>query len=171
MAEPPEITPEDVEAFIRELPKIANWVETTVTEIRAYHSRIDGHQTELRSLSDAVVAMSGELQGLGQSVSRTLHTTLLPIFDDMVTQLREEQVKTRAEIMDRIDRLQGTVDLVREDSRVNWATANTAINRNLTSRDDIDGLLNTIQAMERRHQTLAAMVEELRQQIGKKPGA
>jgi len=36
-------------------------------------------------------------------------------------------LRVRGEIMDRIDRLQETVELVRSDARVNWATADTAI--------------------------------------------
>jgi len=75
MAEPPEITPEDVEAFIRELPKIANWVRDDCDGNQGLPFPHRWPPTELRSLSDAVVAMSGELQGLGQSVSATLHTT------------------------------------------------------------------------------------------------
>jgi SMC interacting uncharacterized protein involved in chromosome segregation len=76
-----------------------------------------------------------------------------------------EQVKARSEIMSRIDRLQETVELVRDDARVNWATADTAIHRVRNSREDIDDLQKQITAMERRYQTLVSLVDELR-----KPG-
>ena len=59
-------------------------------------------------------------------------------------QISSEQSKTRSEIMDRIDRLQETVELVRDDARVNWATADTAINRVRNSREDIDDLQKQI---------------------------
>ena len=83
--------------------------------------------------------------------------------------LEAGQTKIRAEIMDRIDRLQGTVELVREDSRVNWATADTAMNRVRNSRQDIENLLAMITAMERRHQVLAAIVDGLRNPDARKP--
>jgi chromosome segregation ATPase len=84
-------------------------------------------------------------------------------------ELRSELLKTRAEIMGRIDRLQGTVELVREDARLNWATADTTINRTRNSREDIDDLQKQIAAMQRRYQTLEALVEELRKSEDKKP--
>jgi septal ring factor EnvC (AmiA/AmiB activator) len=87
----------------------------------------------------------------------------------LVENIRSEQSKTRIEIMDRIDRLQTTIEMVREDARVNWATADTAINRAKNSRADIDDLQGQISAMERRYQTLAAVVDELRKSEPKKP--
>ncbi len=68
----------------------------------------------------------------------------------------------RTQIMDRIDRLQGAVEGLRDDSRVNWATAENAVDKTKALRIDVDGLHDIIRAMERRHQTLANMVEELR---------
>jgi hypothetical protein len=64
--------------------------------------------------------------------------------------------------MDRIDRMQGTIDMLREDMRVNWGTADFAISNSKNVRGDVDMLLTLISQMERRHQTLAAQVEELR---------
>jgi hypothetical protein len=80
-----------------------------------------------------------------------------------------EQLKTRSELMARIDRLQETVELVRDDVTVNWATANTAINRARNSREDVDDLQRQISAMERRYQTLASLVDGLRKPENKKP--
>jgi uncharacterized coiled-coil DUF342 family protein len=86
-----------------------------------------------------------------------------------VERLSLEQPKTRSELMARIDRLQETVELVRDDLTVNWATANTAINRARNSREDVDDLQKQISAMERRYQTLASLVDGLRKPENKKP--
>jgi hypothetical protein len=79
-----------------------------------------------------------------------------------ISELNGAQVKMRSEIMDRIDRLQETVEIVRDDVRVNWATADTAINRARSSREEIDDLQKVIAAMERRFQTLASIVDGMR---------
>jgi hypothetical protein len=88
---------------------------------------------------------------------------------DTVQKMEADQLQSRISIMNRIDRLQDTVALAQEDTRVNWATANTAINRARNSREDIDDLHKLIEAMERRYQTLAAVVDELRKPEIKKP--
>jgi chromosome segregation ATPase len=79
-----------------------------------------------------------------------------------VERLTLEHPKTRSELMARIDRLQETVELVRDDLTVNWATANTAINRARNSREDVDDLQKQISAMERRYQTLTSLMDGLR---------
>jgi hypothetical protein len=81
---------------------------------------------------------------------------------ESIHQVAADQTRLRVEVMARIDRLQTTVEVVREDARVNWATANTAMDRVKSYRSDIDHLTEIISAMERRHQTLAAIVDELR---------
>jgi chromosome segregation ATPase len=88
---------------------------------------------------------------------------------EMIEKLTSEHSKTRSEIMDRIDRLQETVDFVRDDVRVNWATADIAINRTRNSREDIDDLHKLITAMERRFQTLSSLVDGMRKPEIKKP--
>jgi uncharacterized protein YoxC len=153
MAEPPEITQEDL-AVIRQLPKLVD----------------DLHQVVSRqgALVDEVsAAMKTAPDRLRDALSPAIIAAMTPVLTNAVTPVREELIKTRMEIMDRIDRLQGTVDLVRDDIKVNWAATNTAFNRNMSTRDDIDGVLQTIAAMERRYQTLMAMVQELRDQSGK----
>jgi hypothetical protein len=138
----------------------------------------------LQTITASVQAL-GEMQAEASAQMSLVRSELVARFDqldkaqsEIVDQLDKTQSEvfdqlhqTRSEIMDRIDRLQGTVELVREDARVNWATADTAMNRVKNSRDDIDGLLKLIQTMERRYQTLASIVDELRHPDAKKPGA
>jgi hypothetical protein len=90
------------------------------------------------------------------------------VIKDTLGHIVADQVGIRTEIMARIDRLQATVDLVREDARVNWATADTAMNRVKNYREEIDNLTAMISAMERRYQTLSSIVDGLRDPDGKK---
>jgi hypothetical protein len=102
MAEPPEITPEDL-ALIRRLPEIIGDVSKAVNT----------HQAVIEN----AVAL---VKNIPSSIGSTVVEAVSPIVVNAVTNLRDELIKTRSEIMDRIDRLQGTVDLVREDTRVRF---------------------------------------------------
>ena len=122
-------------------------------------------------LDDGVKATLSKLDTLGTTLNQRflLFQTALRELRANAQEISSEQSKTRSEIMSRIDRLQETVELVRDDARVNWATADTAINRARNSRQDIDDLQKQIGAMERRYQTLAALVDGLRNPEIKKP--
>ena len=83
--------------------------------------------------------------------------------------LRSENVATRTAIMDRIDRVQDAVEQLRNEMKVNWATADTAIRRIRGAEDEARGLYDLIAAMQREIQTLAARVDgmELRRSGGR----
>jgi len=104
----------------------------------------------LSSLQTNVSSLQTNVSGLQTSVV------------DSIQRVVADQTRLRVEVMARIDRLQTTIELVREDARVNWATADTALSRVKNYREEIDHLTAIITAMERRHQTLAAAVDELR---------
>jgi chromosome segregation ATPase len=104
----------------------------------------------LSSLQTNVSSLQTNVSGLQTSVV------------DSIQRVVADQTRLRVEVMARIDRLQTTIELVREDARVNWATADTALSRVKNYREEIDHLTTIITAMERRHQTLAAVVDELR---------
>jgi chromosome segregation ATPase len=132
--------------------------------------------TGLVKILDALQEIRRAQTGVSASVEKIVSDLpkIIALVQAKFDQFGSEQVKTRAEIMDRIDRLQGTVELVRDDARVNWATADwatadTAINRARNSREDIDHLQKQITAMQRRYQTLEAVLEELRKSEDKKP--
>jgi len=93
----------------------------------------------LKSLLNGMTTLSA-----AREQSFTIIETGLQELRATTQQISSEQSKTRSEIMDRIDRLQETVELVRDDARVNWATADTAINRVRNSREDIDDLQKQI---------------------------
>jgi uncharacterized phage infection (PIP) family protein YhgE len=148
--------------------------------LSALHAKLDEGQTLTRTRLDQLdEGQTLTRTGLDQlDAGQTLMRTRLDQLDAGQTLMRTrlDQLdaghgKVRAEIIDRIDRLQETVELVREDARVNWATADTAMNRARTSRDEIDGLMAMIAAMERRHQTLSAIADGLRNNGARKPNA
>jgi hypothetical protein len=107
-----------------------------------------------------VVIQGTEISGSLQRLQTLVEEGLSRVRAEAGTDL----ARTRAEIMDRIDRLQGTIELMRDDARVNWATADNAMSRLRNTREDLEGLQAQISAMERRYQTLAALVDELRKQ-------
>jgi chromosome segregation ATPase len=121
----------------------------------------------LRNLHADVTLMRNDVTVLGTEIPDRLQR-LQTLVEEGLSRVRAEAstdlARTRAEIMDRIDRLQGTIELMRDDARVNWATADNAMSRLRNTREDLEGLQAQISAMERRYQTLAALVEELRRQ-------
>jgi hypothetical protein len=138
----------------------------------------ENHQTKIIRVMQELEARMDVLLDRVQSIitSREQQFSILQELRPSIEELRAsvekltlEQLKTRSELMARIDRLQETVELVRDDVTVNWATANTAINRARNSREDVDDLQRQISAMERRYQTLASLVDGLRKPENKKP--
>lgn len=166
MVENPEITPE-LAALIRQLPDIATRIINVADQLSAgmssFNETRDAVQAKLDNLRDTYLVIQALVEGVRDAFPSVL--------SDAITPVREELAGIRAQIMDRIDRLQGTVELLREDITVNWSTANTAFNRNMSTRDDVDNVLQTIAAMERRYRVLMAMVEELREQSKKPPNS
>jgi chromosome segregation ATPase len=159
----PPVGPEFLERLHDLLGKsseIAATVVTSVQEFAEHRAHLTATRAELQSiLADTKTAMASMSADLPKKIS----DEILPRLD----QVSRDQMRIRAEIMERIDRLQGTVELVREDGRVNWTTADTALNRAKNYREEIDNLTTTLSAMERRYQTLMSMVQELRDE--KKP--
>jgi chromosome segregation ATPase len=136
------------------LVALTDKVASISTRVESVATRVESVATRVESVATRVESVSTQLAGYEQR------------FDTLAGAL----LRVRGEIMDRIDRLQETVELVRSDARVNWATADTAINRARNTREDIDDLQKQIAAMERRYQTLASVVDGLRNPDGKRPG-
>src|SRR4030081_1678461 len=109
---------------------------------------VDDLRPMLAAIQEKVNVRTAEISS-GIAELHTLVRTRLDTLD-------AEQIKIRSEIMSRIDRLQDTVEFVREDIRVNWHTADNAVNRARTSREEIERLTELISAMDRRYQLLAS---------------
>ena len=78
----------------------------------------------LSSLQAGQSSLQADLSELRSSVGASIRQIVADQVElrDSVRQVAADQIKLRVEVMARIDRLQATVDLVREDARVNWAT-------------------------------------------------
>ncbi|MDB5399293.1 MAG: hypothetical protein JWQ55_1311 [Rhodopila sp.] len=167
------------------LIEIRNSLKENVTAVKLIHNDLEGlrgglanlqtqrqqdfatMQTGVQDLRQDFATMQTGVQELRQDFA-TMQTDVRELRNDLralrttTEGISAEHSRTRSEIMSRIDRLQETVELTRDDARVNWATADTAINRVRNSREDIDDLQKQIAAMERRYQTMASVVDGLR---------
>jgi chromosome segregation ATPase len=153
------------------LIEIRNSLKENVTAVKLIHNDLEGLRGGLANLQTQrqqdFATMQTGVQELRQDFA-TMQTDVRELRNDLralrttTEGISAEHSRTRSEIMSRIDRLQETVELTRDDARVNWATADTAINRVRNSREDIDDLQKQIAAMERRYQTMASVVDGLR---------
>jgi len=94
----------------------------------------------------------------------SIREQIMPILQDMVT----KQDKLRAVLLGKMDGLQGTMDLVREDTRNAWATADFAISNTRHVREETEKLLSMISIMQKQQQLLTSQVEELRRNANDK---
>jgi chromosome segregation ATPase len=154
---------------------MADPLMTKVVEILVENqAKLEVLDGKVGTVLDGFAGLRDGFAGLhdGFAVLKKLHeqtTAAIQELRDVTAELGAAQSRMRSEIMSRIDRLQETVELLRDDARVNWATADTAINRARNAREAIDDLQKQISAMERRYQTLASLVDGLRNPDAKKP--
>ncbi|MBV9747926.1 MAG: hypothetical protein JO157_03835 [Acetobacteraceae bacterium] len=80
---------------------------------------------------------------------------------DAIAVLHADMHAGQAGIMDRIDRLQGTVEQLRADSMVNWSTTDTALRRVRTNQDEARETYDLIAAMQRQIRLLEARMDEI----------
>ena len=80
----------------------------------------------------------------------------------LIQNLIAEQDKLRGMLLAKMDGLQGTMDLVRQDTRNAWNTADFSISNSRHAREETDKLLGLISSMQRQQQLLTSQVEELR---------
>jgi gamma-glutamylcyclotransferase (GGCT)/AIG2-like uncharacterized protein YtfP len=75
--------------------------------------------------------------------------------------IRGELIKTRADIMDRIDRLQNTVTAIQDDIAVNIGAVDAARLANENTRDDLPALREQVSVMWRQLKAVQARVDEI----------
>jgi chromosome segregation ATPase len=114
-----------------------------------------------RAVLDAIGTLRSEVGALRSEVGtlRSDVTTEIGALRSEIGTLRSEHVETRTAIMGRVDRVQESVEQLRNEMKVNWATADTAIRRVRGAEDEARGLYDLIAAMQREIQTLAARVD------------
>lgn len=144
------------EAMITRIVEDLNALVTRLTQENILNS--------LGELTKKVSDLTLQRVALTESIGRLTDTNTR--FSELVIErlgaLETSQNAIRTAIMDRIDRVQGTIEMLRDDSRVNWQTADVSLSNSRNLRGEVETLLGLISAMERRHQTLATQVEELR---------
>ena len=102
---------------------------------------------------------------------KVLNTDVLPALEIIKLSLGnlEGQIdKLRGVMLGKIDGLQGTTDLVRQDVRNSWQTADFAISNSRNVRDDVEQIQTLISTMQRQYQLLASQVEVLRKNADEK---
>jgi mRNA-degrading endonuclease toxin of MazEF toxin-antitoxin module len=161
-AEPTPLTAERLAELLRQLPEFANTTLQAAEQIRNHQLTLGQQVAAVGEQVNLLAAGRAELDETIQAALDNIAATVTGAVEPEIAKLVNTLTQIRTEIMARIDRLQGTVELVREDGRVNWATADTALNRAKNYREKIDSLTLTLSVMERRYQTLMAMVQELR---------
>ncbi len=117
---------------------------------------------------DAMLRLAAEmLEGYGVAKAlfaenstnlKRVSEQILPLMDRIVS----EQATLRAVLLGKMDGFQGTMELVREDTRNAWGTADFAIVNSRDAREESDKLVSLISVMQRQQQRLASQVGDLR---------
>ncbi len=108
---------ESLQGFKENLDLLQERSKTTGVTVASFEGRFTLFEERFASFDDKFAAFFIEYRETWGSLEEKLTAT------------QAEQTRMRVEIMNCIDRLQEKVELVREDARVIWATADTAINR------------------------------------------
>lgn len=128
----------------------------------------------LHELADATLNALGKMQELYRedaSALRAIGERVLPVMQGLNTNLVElstDVSKLRSVMLGKLDGLQGTVDLVRQDVRNSWSTADFAITNSRNAREETDKVLSLISTMQRQQQLLTSQVDELRKAAAEK---
>ena len=116
-----------------------------------------------RQMIDAATRQVTENSGM-------LRERLLPL----VEQVTAEQTQLRALILRKTESLQDTMDLVRQDTRNAWNSADFAITHSVGNnhqiREEMEKLLAMISGVQRQQQLLTSQVEELRRGAAEREG-
>lgn len=136
----------------------------------------------MQQLVEAVRLVSQELSAAGERASQqqaSLHakldnmassvTRLTEVVDALRTrvearnaQFTEAHSELRTSMFSKLDRLQGTISLVKEDINVNFASSHNALSNTRSLRSDTQDLADVVFAMQKQYKLLAAQLEELR---------
>ena len=116
------------------------------------HTEVVGARAEVAGLCAEVADLRAEVAGLRNRLDK---------LEIEVASLRSDLYSTRSAIMDRIDRVQGTVDQLRSEMTVNWATADNAIRKARVNQDEVREVYDLFAAMQRQVQVLTERVNHL----------
>jgi len=107
---------------------------------------------ELTRVSDQLNRLSGEVTGLSGDVTRLSVET---------TRLGGEQIRLRIDMMERFERVENHLTVIREDIGVNMGRADRAHLAADNTRDEMHALSGQVQSMERRQRTLSLRMDQI----------
>lgn len=137
--------------------QILNAISELRLEIRG---GISGLQTEITGLHTEITGLRADVADLRIRIDR---------LEADVASVKADAHATRSAIMDRIDRLQNTIDQLRSEMTVNWAMADTAIKKARGNQDEVREVYDLVSSMQRQIRLLAARVDGLESR-GSAPG-
>ncbi len=110
------------------------------------------------------MGMEGRLASTGERLQAgltALRTDVTPLRTEM-TALRTEMIALRTDLMERMDRLQNGMTLLRDDVSVNFGAVETVRRVNDNTREELRALGDVVSAMHRQIHRLQNDVRELR---------
>ena len=131
---------------------------------------------KLEAISNLAQVVTEIVQTYGKAArqmtesSDVVRERLLPL----VQRISAEQTQLRALILRKTESLQDTMDLVRQDTRNAWNSADFAITHSVGNnhqmREEMEKLLAMISGVQRQQQLLTSQVEELRRGAAEREG-
>lgn len=143
------------------LEAILQTILSAVQELRGQVLDSRKGVSELKtSFQEYIDQMQGLVSAVHSSIdaARLIATEFRPWLEKLEAQLSE----LRSVSLCRIDDVKGTLDLLREDVRTNWMTADFAISNSRNGREDVDKLIQLVTGLQRSQQMLTSQVDELR---------
>jgi len=146
--QPASMTAEKMAELSEKIDAFLNWADPAMAALRLMQ------ETSQQNLQ--------AIQTVREDLLPVVH--VLPIVQKLATDLD----RLRVVALGKLDGLQGTVDLVRQDVRNSWSTADFAITNSRHVREETDKVLSLISTMQRQQQLLTSQVDELRKAAAEK---
>jgi chromosome segregation ATPase len=114
---------------------------------------------ELTRVSDQLNRLSGDVTGLSGDVTRL--SGEVTRLSGETTRLGGEQIRLRIDMMERFERVENHLTVIREDIGVNMGRADRAHLAADNTRDEMHALSGQVQSMERRQRTLSLRMDQI----------
>lgn len=114
---------------------------------------------ELTRVSDQLNRLSGDVTGLSGDVTRL--SGEVTRLSGETSRLGGEQIRLRIDMMERFERVENHLTVIREDIGVNMGRADRAHLAADNTRDEMHALSGQVQSMERRQRTLSLRMDQI----------
>lgn len=162
--------PSDANKFPLSIERVKELIEIAQNLL----NRLGSMEKIALSMAEGRVQDMERIEAGMTSISRgqgTVHNEIIPLLkqlSDEQDKLLSSHDKLRGVMLGKMEGLQGTMDIVRQDVRNAWRTADFAISNSRNTREESDKLLDLISTMQTQHQLLASQVEVLRRAAAEK---